>query len=166
MDLQAMFQEQETTLYQEWCLRETEEIERKRRSLQEERLKLEDEKRKFEWEKKEYLIQKKAEDRKNEQQQQLFNMKWKMLEDEVKKLASEREQFERDKLYEQQKITPAISVRKGSAGVFFVGVDNSNSLKKRYKDLIKIYHPDNVAGDKTTLQEINSEYAKLRVIFE
>lgn len=166
MDLQAIFQEEEKTFYEEWCLQETKEIERKRRSLQEEKRKLEDEKRKFEWEKKEFLILKKAESRKNEQQQQLFDMKWKMLEDEVKKLASEREQFERDKLNEKQKRTPAISVRKGSAGVFFVGVDDSNTLKKRYKDLIKIYHPDNVAGDKSTLQEINSEYAKLRVIFE
>lgn len=166
MDLQAIFQEEEKIPYEEWSLQEAMELERKKRSLQEEKRKLAEERRKFEWEKKEYLIFKKAEDRKNEQQQQLFDMKWKMLEDEVKKLASEREQFERDKLYEQQKRTPSVSVRKGSAGIFFVGVDDSHTLKKRYKDLIKIYHPDNVAGDKSMLQEINSEYAKLRVIFE
>lgn len=35
-------------------------------------------------------------------------------------------------------------------------------LKKRYKDLIKIYHPDNVAGDTRTVQEINKEYEKMK----
>ena len=43
-------------------------------------------------------------------------------------------------------------------------VHNSDeiSLKKRYKDLIKIYHPDNLAGDTGTIQEINREYDKLK----
>ena len=31
-------------------------------------------------------------------------------------------------------------------------------LKKRYKDLLKIYHPDNASGDVQTIQEIHREY--------
>ena len=36
------------------------------------------------------------------------------------------------------------------------------ALKKRYKDLIKIFHPDNVAGDKEIIQRINREYETLK----
>ena len=50
--------------------------------------------------------------------------------------------------------------------MFFSGVGSRQSLKKRYKDLIKIYHPDNLDGDKDTIQEINSEYNKLCAIYK
>lgn len=46
--------------------------------------------------------------------------------------------------------------------VFFQGVRNPLALKKRYKDLIKIFHPDNVAGDKDIIQRINREYEDLK----
>ena len=52
------------------------------------------------------------------------------------------------------------------ASVFFQGVHNPLSLKKRYKDLIKIFHPDNVAGDKDVIQRINKEYERLREKYE
>ena len=45
--------------------------------------------------------------------------------------------------------------------MFFMGVGNEKSLRKRYKDLIKIYHPDNLNGDTGTIQEINREYQVL-----
>ena len=45
---------------------------------------------------------------------------------------------------------------------FFKGVRNPLALKKRYKDLIKIFHPDNLAGDKDIIQQINSEYETLK----
>ncbi len=50
--------------------------------------------------------------------------------------------------------------------VFFQGVRNPLSLKKRYKDLIKIFHPDNVAGDKEIIQRINKEYESLKRTYE
>lgn len=46
--------------------------------------------------------------------------------------------------------------------VFFQGVRNPLALKKRYKDLIKIFHPDNMAGDKEIIQRINKEYENLK----
>ena len=52
-----------------------------------------------------------------------------------------------------------------SASVFFIGVDNPLALKKRYRDLIKIYHPDNKAGDHDTFKRISEEYEKLREEF-
>ena len=49
--------------------------------------------------------------------------------------------------------------------LFFCGVGSKQSLKKRYKDLIKIYHPDNLDGDNDTIQEINREYDHLSKVF-
>ena len=46
--------------------------------------------------------------------------------------------------------------------MFFRGVRNPLTLKKRYKDLIKIFHPDNMAGDKDIIQRINLEYERLK----
>ena len=50
--------------------------------------------------------------------------------------------------------------------IFFKGVGTPLALKKRYKDLIKIFHPDNVAGDKDIIQRINKEYENLKVKYE
>ena len=50
--------------------------------------------------------------------------------------------------------------------VFFQGVTNPLALKKRYKDLIKIFHPDNLAGDKEIIQRINREYDNLKREYE
>ena len=45
--------------------------------------------------------------------------------------------------------------------MFFKGVQDNVSLKKRYKELLKIYHPDNLNGDKEILQAISAEYETL-----
>ena len=39
------------------------------------------------------------------------------------------------------------------------------ALKKRYKDLMKIYHPDNICGDQEILIKINEEYEELKSRF-
>lgn len=43
---------------------------------------------------------------------------------------------------------------------YFRGCNSLQELKKEYKKLLKINHPDN-GGDLVTMQEINAEYAKL-----
>ena len=50
--------------------------------------------------------------------------------------------------------------------IFFKGVDNAQSLKKRYRALLKIYHPDNVNGDNSLLQAIIDEYERLKNILK
>ena len=49
-----------------------------------------------------------------------------------------------------------------SVSLLFAGADHPASVKKRYKDLIKIFHPDNTAGDTGMIQKINEEYEKLK----
>ena len=39
-------------------------------------------------------------------------------------------------------------------------------MKKRYKDLLKIFHPDNLCGDREVVQIINAEYTNLNQEFD
>ena len=156
--------------FRQWQFKETVELEHQRQQLKEERKKLDQERREFEKEKQEFYVNKKVEDKRAEQEKHLFDMKWKILEGELKKLAAEKEQVERQRdfyrfvnEYEASNQNTS-NVVKGE--LFFCGVDNEEALKKRYKDLIKIYHPDNQNGDKRTLQEINTEYEKLKALYE
>lgn len=43
----------------------------------------------------------------------------------------------------------------------FVGCNDMESLRKRYRELMKIYHPDNFNGDNEMCQKIQSIYEKL-----
>ena len=98
----------------------------------------------------------------------LFEMKWKVLESETQKLADDRKKFEREKAF-YSKVLKFNEENPGhedaeqiaNAQIFFIGVGSEKSLKKRYKDLLKIYHPDNLGGDTGTIQEINREYDEL-----
>lgn len=53
------------------------------------------------------------------------------------------------------------SVEKTESTKWFSGVTNSEELKKRYHELMKIYHPDNKTGDVNVSQQIKSEYDSL-----
>ena len=98
----------------------------------------------------------------------LFDRQWQILEKETRQLAIDKEKFERNKRVYRDEI--AREVRKGmavSSGVkiFFKGVDNAQNLKKRYRELLKIYHPDNVNGDNKLLQAIIDEYERLKKMY-
>lgn len=95
----------------------------------------------------------------------LFNMKWSLLEEETRKLAEESKKAEKRRAFFER----VNSFQKGGndgdnivhGEMFFKGVASPQALKKRYKDLIKIYHPDSENGDNQTVQEINREYDSL-----
>lgn len=97
-------------------------------------------------------------------------MKFQMLEDELVKLAAEREEIEKkkafyDRVEEFQEKSYAQLPEQQVGEIFFRGVASKQSLKKRYKALIKIYHPDNVGGDNSLVLEINKEYNHLSQVF-
>ena len=91
-----------------------------------------------------------------ESQRDLFEQKWNILERETRQLAIDKDKF--DKVYREARrsMSNAENVK-----IFFKGVEDTASLKKRYKALLKIYHPDNMHGDKELLQAINTEYERL-----
>ena len=89
----------------------------------------------------------------------------------IRTLEQQEKQFERKKkFYEHVQsnvqeeysygVTTTDDVVQGE--LFFSGVSDKKALKKRYKDLIKIYHPDGDAGDTATVAEINREYEDLK----
>ena len=102
-----------------------------------------------------------------EQQEKQFELKWELLIQETQKLADDKKQFEhRKKFYEQVQSSYVESYQELDnivhGEMFFSGVSDKKALKKRYKDLIKIYHPDGESGDTATVAEINREYEDLK----
>lgn len=87
---------------------------------------------------------------------QKLDMDRRRLDKEWARLAAEKEFMEERGLYDCYPET----------SVFFHGVKNLLTLKKRYKDLTKIFHPDNVAGDTEVIQRINREYERLKREYE
>lgn len=159
-----------STAFRQWQFKEAVELEHKKQEIKEERRILEQERKAFEMEKQKILRKKQFDDSRAEQEKRLFDMKWKLLEGELKKLAAEKEQVARQREFYRYVSEFQSSYEQNSMAakgeMFFCGVDSEDSLKKRYKDLIKIYHPDNRNGDKRTLQEINTEYEKLKAFYE
>ncbi len=134
-------------------------------TLNEERRELDEQKRLFAIEKRDFFRRVEIEDRRLEQEQNLFDMKFKILEEELVKLAAEKAEVEKKRaFYEMVDEFNAKSRRQlydsqMSAGeMLFRGVADQQALKKRYKDLIKIFHPDNPDGDNMVVLEINREY--------
>lgn len=82
------------------------------------------------------------------------------LDNDRKRLAKERLAFETEK-----KVTKSIKHEEAYtdlAGSLFAGVNNSLALKKRYRDLLKIFHPDNLCGDSDMVTVITREYERLK----
>ena len=96
-----------------------------------------------------------------ESQREKKKKKWNILERETRQLAIDKDKFEREKLIYKDKVYREARRSMSNAEnvkIFFKGVEDTTSLKKRYKALLKIYHPDNMHGDKELLQAINTEY--------
>ncbi len=153
-----------------WVFENTEEGESQRQDLEEERQRLAEEKRKLEREKRDFSWKKQVEEKQLLQEKQLFEMKWRILEEELQKLAKEKQEmeWEREQYFfrrDNEEVEDS-SIGDTCKTLFFTGVETTSALKKRYKDLIKIFHPDNIAGDTGTIQIINREYDELKRAFE
>lgn len=101
------------------------------------------------------------------QDEQFFEKKMDILKNGFSQLEADRRAFEKEKeAFHRREAEAAgkssIYSKVEEMGVFFAGVKNQLALKKRYKDLLKIYHPDNLAGDKEMMQQISKEYEHLK----
>ncbi len=89
----------------------------------------------------------------------LIENAYKNMEQDKKNIRREYEHIERTR----ENLRRAEQIRNErkevyATGLFFRGVNNPIALKKRYKDLMKIYHPDNMCGDHRVCDMINEEY--------
>ncbi len=108
-----------------------------------------------------------------EQNKKSFEKQKDILENGFRKLAADKDMFAAEKKRLLQEInslefphTEDLKMQKNRFPGFFGGVTNFLSLKKRYKDLMKLYHPDNKNGDEFTVMLINKEYEILKERFE
>lgn len=159
-----MTEDADLEIIQNWSFADSK-MEKTRKKILEESRELKRQRRFLELEREEFSRNKALEEKRLEHEKNLFETKWKMLEEEWRKLAMEQEQLKLKRQFyarveEFDKKKPVRS--EVSVSEFFSGVNTASSLKKRYKDLIKIFHPDNLSGDTVVIQKINREYQELK----
>lgn len=86
------------------------------------------------------------------------------LEADRKALQKARKEFEYEKAGYSKKQSFTSNIEE--CILLFRGVNSLLSLKKRYKDLLKIFHPDNMSGDHEMVLMINQVYEKLKKNYE
>jgi len=87
-----------------------------------------------------------------------FEKKMAILQDGFRQLEEDRKKLEKERrlLREEEVTENTLTV----VQLLFRGVNNPLALRKRYRDLIKIFHPDNLFGDGELAGQINKEYLK------
>ncbi|MCR5716483.1 MAG: hypothetical protein K6G23_06545 [Lachnospiraceae bacterium] len=102
------------------------------------------------------------------QEEQFFSKKMQILQNGFMELELDRKSMEREKAtiqaerasLEKQR-QERLMIETSEKDILFAGVGNSSfALKKRYRDLLKIYHPDNATGDQNVLLYITQEYER------
>lgn len=84
----------------------------------------------------------------------ILNNGFEQLTSDKKRIESEYRRLEKEKSYQRENEYDAMDL-------LFRGADNPLALKKRYKDLMKMFHPDNICGDADMVRLINQEYDDL-----
>jgi len=153
---------------------EAEELRRERELFEKERKEFEEIREKFQTERVRYrkemdeLNRRTVLERKRLREENLFfEKKMEILQDGFRRLEEDRREFEKYKRIESERRTSRYSVRDDISdeevvALLFRGIDNPLALRKRYKDLLKIYHPDNLFGDEALVQVLNREYIRRR----
>lgn len=160
---------QSEELSKQWLFQENIRIEAQKRELDELYLKFLEEKKQFQEEMK-LLNHKVLMERKRlKEEAMFFDKKMAILKNGFEQLDMDRRRFEKERVrFDAQKERELDEMEETGSDMsllFFRGVRNQMTLKKRYKDLIKIFHPDNLCGDTDTIQMINREYERLREEF-
>lgn len=96
-----------------------------------------------------------------EKKMQILQEGFKQLDYDREKLKNERIRFEAERDVRSGRRSYGYEGEAdGLVAVLFRGADNPLTLRKRYKDLMKIFHPDNLCGDAELVQLINQEYER------
>lgn len=96
-----------------------------------------------------------------EKKMQILQEGFKQLEEDRQKLQNERIRFDAERDVRSSRRSYVYDYDEDDLmSVLFRGADNPLALRKRYKDLMKIFHPDNLCGDAELVQMINHEYER------
>ena len=101
------------------------------------------------------------------QENLFFEKKMEILKDGFRQLEEDRKQLEAEKrAFRSERVNIEDNGFKLNAGnvaeVLFRNATNPLALRKRYRDLVKIFHPDNLFGDEELAQQINREFMRRR----
>ena len=136
-------------------------LQEKESLLDEQLAKLEEERRNFRSQMDEIAAEFERKQEQLRKDRLFFDQKMKILKEGFDKLNQDKKQLElersflaEDQRYMDEQAADAIDF-------LFKGADTEDALKKRYRDLMKIFHPDNESGDSQLMQMINIEYSKL-----
>lgn len=94
-----------------------------------------------------------------------FEKKMAILQDGFRQLDEDRKKLEKEQriFQEQMKRQQEQACGVGNiAELLFRTASNPLALRKRYRELLKIFHPDNLYGDGELAQQINKEFMKRR----
>lgn len=97
-----------------------------------------------------------------EKKMEILQSGFRQLEEDRRLLERERRNFEIEKEAYNSRNAMDFFGDCSIVELLFRNATNPLALRKRYKDLIKIYHPDNIAGDEELVQMINREFARRR----
>ena len=158
-----------------WLFRENMRLERERMDLEKEQADLKDSVDKFRKERVQFksemeeLNRRTIQERKMLHQENLFfDKKMAILKDGFKHLEEDRKAVEREKkaLADERRLlsergSTSDEINAAEIGtLLFRSAAGPLGIRKRYKDLIKIFHPDNLFGDDELSQIINREFQK------
>lgn len=160
-----------------WMFQEQVKLQAKKDELYEMGRRLQDEKESLERQKRSLQIKEQSIRKRYEDNEIFIEKKRKIIEDAYQQLAIDRKSLECERLnFEHEKGKYRKQKMAGNArasyqydtgaydgSCFFRGVSNELELRKRYKELLKIFHPDNQCGDTKTLLLIQTEYENLRM---
>lgn len=97
-----------------------------------------------------------------EKKMEILQGGFKQLEEDRRALEQDRRNFEIERQVQASRSAMDYYGDGSIVELLFRNATNPLALRKRYKDLIKIYHPDNIAGDEELVQMINREFARRR----
>lgn len=163
--------EEELKELKTWLFKENIRMEMLRNELKDMQERLETEKKEFAEEMKRLTGNMNRDRKLLEQENKFFDQKMKILQGGFEQLDADRRKFQKEKAkFDARKEVYTEKQdffgRNDTTEMLFRGVNSFLALKKRYKDLIKMFHPDNVAGDHEMVQLINREYEELKKAYE
>ena len=148
-----------------WLFQENIRLENARRELNASREKFQDERTRVTKELEEMNRQNALERKRLKEENLFFEKKFAILQDGFRKLDEDKRAFEVKKRALEQMASryheePDVPLLDETVELLFRGANNPLALRKRYKDLVKIFHPDNLFGDEELAQSINREYLR------
>lgn len=163
--------EDELNEFKTWLFKENVRLKMEQSELKYAQDKLDKDRSQLESEMKEIDCRLSIERKRLKQDEAFFEKKMDILKNGFHQLDLDRKKLEREKiqLEAEKKVHMNYTRQEKSmdlAEMLFQGVNSQLALKKRYKDLVKMFHPDNLAGDHEMVLMINKIYDELKRDYE